>query len=63
MQLRACEAENPKNHLAILRLDFLRSNLKSNLQILPTETCILKMSNLIWPGLILLCFPVKGEGA
>ena len=31
LQLRACEAENSKNHLAILRLNFLRSNLKSNL--------------------------------
>nr|WP_314469283.1 hypothetical protein [uncultured Campylobacter sp.] len=33
MQLRACEAENSKNHLAILRLIVFRSNLKLNLQI------------------------------
>ena len=32
-QLQACEAKIRKNHLTILRLDFLRSNLWSNLQI------------------------------
>ncbi len=34
---------NIKNHLAILRLDFLRSNFKSNLQIWVAETRILKI--------------------
>ena len=34
---------NIKNHLTILRLNFLRSNLKSNLQILFAETRTPKM--------------------
>ena len=37
---------NIKNNLTILRLDFLRSKLESNLQILLTETCTAKMLNL-----------------
>ena len=37
---------NIKNNLTILRLDFLCSNLESNLQILLAETCTAKMLNL-----------------
>ena len=43
---RSILLQNSKNHLAILRLIFLHSNLESNLQIWVTETRVLKMSNL-----------------
>ena len=39
---RSILLQNSKNHLAILRLIVLRSNLKSNLQIWVAETCIMK---------------------